>query len=171
MPLINRWLEYLNQKGIRYSHSVHHREQTAARTADAERVPAHELAKTVVYKGDSGFGLAVVAADDFVDLAKLRRVLGLYYIRLPGEEEFAALFPDCEPGAMPPFGPACDLPVIVDTAIIERGFVALTVASHRDTVRMSFDDFARLTKPRVASIAQNELCIRPGFETEKRIPC
>jgi Ala-tRNA(Pro) deacylase len=158
MPLINRWLEYLNQKGIRYSHSVHHREETAARTADAERVPAHELAKTVVYKGHSGFGLAVVAADDLVDLAKLRRLMGLYYIRLPDEEEFAGLFPDCEPGAMPPFGSACDLPVIVDTAITERGFVALTVASHRDTIRMSFDDFARLTKPTVASIAMTGFC-------------
>lgn len=159
MPLIDRWLEYLDQKGVRYSHSVHQREQTALAKADAERVPAHELAKTVVFKGDSGFGLAVLAADGFVDLAKLRRILGLYYIRLPDEEEFAGLFPDCEPGAMPPFGSVCDLPVIVDTAIIERGFVALTVATHQDTVRMSFDDFARLTKPTVASIAMTAVCV------------
>jgi Ala-tRNA(Pro) deacylase len=171
MPLNNRWLEYLDRKGIRYSHSVHHREPTAVRTAGAERVPAHELAKTLVYKGDSGFGLAVVAADDLVDLAKLRRTLGLYYIRVPDEEEFAGLFPDCEPGAMPPFGSACDLPVIVDTAIIERGFVALTVASHRDTVRMSFDDFARLTKPKVASIAMTEVCVPAPSEVDRRIAC
>ena len=159
MPLINRWLSFLNQKGIRYSHSVHHRAQTAIGTADAERVPAHELAKTVVYKGDSGFGLAVVAADNFVDLDKLRRSLGLYYILLPRPEEFAGLFPDCEPGATPPFGNACNLPVVVDTGIADRGFVALTIASHRDIIRVSFDDFARLTNPTVASIALTPVCV------------
>ena len=76
MPIISRSPEYLDQKGIRYSHSVHYREQTVARTADAERVPAQELAKTAVYKGYSGLGFVVVAADDFVDLAKIAALAG-----------------------------------------------------------------------------------------------
>jgi Ala-tRNA(Pro) deacylase len=73
-------------------------------------------------------------------------------ILLPDEEEFAGLFPDCESGALPPFGNACDLPVVVDSAIVERGFVAMTVASHRDIIRVSFDDFEQLPHPAVASI-------------------
>jgi Ala-tRNA(Pro) deacylase len=87
-----------------------------------------------------------------VDLVKVSRVLGLSYIGLASEAELAKLFPDCELGAMPPFGDACDLPVIMDAGIA-GDFIAFTIGTHRDTVRMSFADFQRLAQPTVASIA------------------
>jgi Ala-tRNA(Pro) deacylase len=155
MPLINRWLEFLNKAGVRYSHSVHPRAETALETANAERVPAHEFAKTVVYFADSGYGIAVVPADELVDLAKVGRLLGLLYIRLANEEELTHLFPDCELGAMPPFGCAFEIPVIVDVGIA-GDFIAFTIGTHRDVVRMSFADFQRLANPKAACIAIQE---------------
>jgi len=152
MSVINLWLEYLNERRVHYSHSIHPRAQTALETAEAERMPAHEFAKTVVYFSNTGFGIAVVPADQFVDLAKLGRLLELSSIRLANEAELAALFPDCELGAMPPFGDACNLPVIVDAGIA-GDFIAFTVGTHRDIVRISFADFQRLAKPTVSSIA------------------
>ena len=156
MTLINLWLEYLIKMGVNYSHSVHPRAQTALETASAERVPAHEFAKTVVFFGDTGFGIAVVPADQFVDLPKVARLIGTSYIRLANEIELAELFPDCELGAMPPFGDACEMPVIVDAGIAED-FIAFTIGTHRDVVRMSFADFQRLAKPKVASIVTQEV--------------
>jgi Ala-tRNA(Pro) deacylase len=155
MPVIDRWLEYLNRKQVRYSHSIHPPAQTARATADAERVRADEFAKTVVYLSSAGFGIAVVAADQFVDLAKISRVLGLSYIGLASEADLVKLFPDCELGAMPPFGDACELPVIMDAGIA-GDFIAFTIGTHRDAVRMSFADFQRLAKPTVASIAAGQ---------------
>jgi Ala-tRNA(Pro) deacylase len=155
MSAINRWLEFLRLMQVRYSHSVHDWTETAIQTADAERVPAGQFAKTVVYFGGTGFGIAVVPADQFVDLAELRRLLGLTHIRLANEVELARLFPDCEIGAMPPFGDVCELPVTVDAGIA-GDFIAFTIGSHRDVVRMSFADFQRLAKPKVASIAASE---------------
>jgi Ala-tRNA(Pro) deacylase len=96
-----------------------------------------------------------VAADQFVDLAKIRRVLGLSYIGLAREANLARLFPDCELGAMPPFGDACELPVIMDAGIA-GDFITFTIGTHRDVVRMSFGDFQRLAKPTVASIAASQ---------------
>ena len=151
MP-VNRWLEYLNKMQVRYSHSIHNRAQTALETADAERMPAHEFAKTVVYYSEGGFGIAVVPADELVDMVKLRRLLGLSHIRLAEEGELAELFPDCELGAMPPFGYSCELPVVVD-ARIATDFIVFTIGTHRDVVRMSFADFARLARPKVALIS------------------
>src|SRR4051794_29840379 len=107
MSVIDRWLEYFTAQQIPYSHSTHPRAATARRTANAERVPAHDLAKTVVYRGNYGFGVAVVSADELVDLRKVGRLLGLSNIRLANEVELSELFPDCEPGTMPPFGDAC----------------------------------------------------------------
>jgi Ala-tRNA(Pro) deacylase len=152
MPVIDRWLEYLDEVQVRYSHSTHPRAGTARETADAERVPAHEFAKTVVYFTKAGFGIAVVPADQFVDLIKLRSLLGSSYIRLANEAELADLFPDCDLGAMPPFGDSCELPVIVDVGIAGE-FIAFTIGTHRDAVRMSFADFQRLARPKAASIA------------------
>jgi len=150
MP-VNRWLEYLNKMQVRYSHSIHPRALTALETADAERMPPHEFAKTVVYHSGGGFGIAVVPADELVDMVKLRHYLSLPSIRLADEKELSELFPDCELGAMPPFGYSCELPVVVD-ARIATDFIAFTIGTHRDVVRMSFTVFARLARPKISLI-------------------
>ena len=155
MPLINRWLEYLDLERVHYSHSTHSQAATARETAAAEKMPPHEFAKTVVYLGDRGFGIAVVPADQFLDLTKLSSLLGLSYIRLANETELLELFPDCELGAMPPFGDSCELPVVVDTGLAGP-FIAFTIGTHRDVVRMSFANFRRLANPKVASIALSQ---------------
>jgi Ala-tRNA(Pro) deacylase len=152
MAGIDRWLRYLDRMQVRYSHSIHPVGQTARKTALAERVPAHEFAKTVVYFNDAGFGIAVVPADEFVDLMRVGRLIGSSFIRLANEAELKDLFPNCELGAMPPFGDACPLPVIVDIGIAGE-FIAFTIGTHRDVVRMSFADFQRLAQPKVAAIA------------------
>ncbi len=155
MAVIDRWLEYLTLMDVRFSHSTHPRAEKAIQTAYEERVPAHTLAKTVVYYGPTGFGIAVVPADQLVDLTKVGRLLGLSRIRLANEAELMSLFPNCELGAMPPFGDYCELPVIVD-AELTRDFIAFTVGTHRDIVRISFADFQRLAKPKIASIAMGQ---------------
>jgi Ala-tRNA(Pro) deacylase len=158
MQLIRRWLEYLDRMQVRYSHSVHPVAQTALATANAERVPAHEFAKTVVYFSDNGYGIAVVPADQFLDMPKLGKLLRLSFIRLAGEDELAELFPSCELGAMPPFGNFFDMPVIVDAGIAED-FIAFTIGTHKDVVRMSFADFQRLARPKVAAIVMQEVLV------------
>jgi Ala-tRNA(Pro) deacylase len=156
MSAVNLWLEYLTNNDVRFSHSTHARSRTAFETADAERMPAREFAKTVVYFCETGFGIAVVPADQFVDLVRLAHMLGVSSLRLANEAELGLLFPDCELGAMPPFGDACVLPVTVDPAIAGGPFITFTMGTHRDSVRMSFADFSRLARPRVATITLRE---------------
>ena len=64
MTILRRWLDYLDRSGVRYSHSVHVPAQTALETADAERIPARDFAKPVVYLCETGVGMAVVPADE-----------------------------------------------------------------------------------------------------------
>jgi Ala-tRNA(Pro) deacylase len=159
MTFLNRLTSYLDAKGIRYSHSIHAPAQTALSVAKAERMPAHELAKAVVYFGDNGYGMAVVPADHMVDLQEARRLLGLTFIRLADESELQELFPDCDLGAIPPFGTFHDLPVAVDAEIAHRRFIAFTAGTHRDVIRMSFDDFQHLVEPKVGSFAFSETLV------------
>jgi len=159
MSILNRWLEYLDRNGIRYSHSVHEPAQTALETAEAERIPPHDLAKTVVYAGVNGFGIAVVAADELVDLLEVGRLLGTSYMRLADEGELAELFPDCELGAMPPFGQPYEMPVLLDAGIAEKEFIAFAIGTHRDVVRISVVDYKKLVRPLIGSITVNRTMV------------
>ena len=152
MLILNRWLEYLDQNRIRYSHSVHRRSVTALETAAAERIPPHDLAKTVVYAADNGFGIAVVPADQLVDLPELGRLLGSTSMRLADEGEMAEIFPDCELGAMPPFGHAYSMPVLLDADLAGREFIAFAIGTHSDVVRMSMADYRKLVHPLIGSL-------------------
>ncbi len=158
---MQRWLDYLNANRVHYSWSMHRSAGTALKTADAERIPAHEFAKVVVYFCETGFGMAVVPADRLVDLREIGYLLGVSYIRLADESEMAELFPDCELGAMPPFGEAFNMPVLVDTSIAENKFIVFNIGTHRDAVRMSFEAYRRLVNPLIGSItADNATCRR-----------
>jgi len=154
MEMLQRCQRYLTQNGIRYAHSIHAPAYTACEVASAERVLPHELAKVVVYVGDNGPGLVVVPADYSVDLNEVRRLLGLSEIRLAAERELSELFPDCELGAMPPFGNLFDMPVLVDESVAAAKFMAFSAGTHRDVIRMSVADFHRLVNPLVASCAE-----------------
>lgn len=155
MLILDRWLEFLDRNRIQYSHSVHRRAQTALETAAAEHIPAHDLAKTVVYAADNGFGIAVVPADELVDLPEVARLLGSTCMRLADESELAEIFPDCELGAMPPFGQPYNMPVLLDAGLAEREFIAFAVGTHSDVIRMSMADYRKLVRPLVGGLTLN----------------
>ena len=133
MALLGKWFDYLDKNGVHYSHSVHREARTARQTADAECVPAHEFAKTVVFFSERrGFGTAVVPADESVRLMEAARVLNLAYIRLANEQELCELFPECEVGAMPPLNMRYEMPVIVDDALPRDGNHQISCRQHHD---------------------------------------
>lgn len=156
---MQRWLDYLKASGIHYSWSMHRSADTAVETAIAEKMPAHEFAKVVVYFCETGFGMAVVPADRLVDLCEVGYVLGVSYIRFAREGEMPDLFPDCELGAMPPFGDVFRMPVLVDAELAKNKFIVFNIGTHEDAVRMSFEDYRRLVNPLIGSITVREAAL------------
>jgi Ala-tRNA(Pro) deacylase len=149
--MLQRCQKYLKQHGIRFSHSIHTPAFTARQTASAERMPAHNLAKTVVYIGDNGAGMLVLPADCVAELSEVRRLLGFSGIRLATEAELAELFPGCELGAMPPFGNLFDMPVLMDESIAVAEFMGFNAGTHQDVIHMAVADFHKLVNPLVAT--------------------
>ena len=117
------------------------------------RISGKELAKTVVLLVGEEMILAVLPAPNRVRLDKLAAEVG-NPVRLATEQEFSSLFPDCELGAMPPFGSLYNLPVYVDESLAADEAIVFNAGTHRDAIRMRYDDFVRLTKPRVCSFGQ-----------------
>ncbi|MGD1096178.1 MAG: YbaK/EbsC family protein [Bryobacteraceae bacterium] len=153
MKMMKRCIAYLKKNGIRYSHSIHPPAYTAREVASAERMPAHNLIKTVIYFGDNGYGMLALPSDYVADFGEVRRLLGLTEIRLATEAEIAALFPDGEVGAMPPFGNWFNMPVLMDESIAGVEFMGFSAGTHRDVIHMSLADYHRLVNPLVAAFA------------------
>ena len=156
MNMLKRCSRYLKQNGVRYAHSIHPPAYTAREVATADRMPTHSMAKTVVYVGDNGNGMLVLPADYIVNFGEVRRLLGLKEVRLASEPELLALFPDCELGAMPPFGNLFEMPVLMDEKLAIAEFLAFTAGTHRDVIHMSVADFHKLVNPLIAGFAVKE---------------
>jgi Ala-tRNA(Pro) deacylase len=152
MPL-SKLKEFLDSHNIKYlviSHSVAY---TAAGIAALTHIPGKELAKTVIVKTDAGLVMAVVAASQHVDLVRLKAAVGAENVELASEDEFKAKFPDCELGAMPPFGNLYGLKVFADERLAQDQEIAFNAGSHRELVRIAWDDFARLVQPTLMPLA------------------
>jgi Ala-tRNA(Pro) deacylase len=155
MPILTRLREALDASGLSYTHHVHPLAYTAREVASAEHIPVREVAKVVVCLGDHGYVMAVVCADCMVDVMELRAALGLQRLRLATEAELAELFPECELGAMPPFGNLFGLPVYVDSAVAGEETIAFNAGTHRDVVLMRFKDYQNLVKPEIVRFARS----------------
>lgn len=155
MAMLQRLLKYLDDNQVEYTHHTHPTAYTAREVASVEHVPAHRIAKVVVYFTENGYGMAVLPGDSMLDLQNLRNALGVARLRLATESELADLFPDCELGAMPPFGNLFDLPVFVDGSLTTEETIAFNAGTHRDVVHMKYRDFERLVHPKVMNLARH----------------
>jgi Ala-tRNA(Pro) deacylase len=120
-------------------------------------ISLHDLAFTVVYHSDNRYGMLVLPADRIVefwtvlDFGRVRKLLGLRQIRMANVLELTTLFPDCDIGAVPPFGNFFDMPVLLEQDLAMKQFITFTIGTPRDVARMNTADFQVLVKPVVGS--------------------
>lgn len=156
MSCVKSLREHLDEHHIKYVIISHSRAFTAQEIAASMHIPGREMAKTVVVKTARGLALVVVRAQDHLDLARVSRALGAP-AKLAGEDELAIAFPDCELGAMPPIGTLYKLPTLVDEEIAKDREIVFNAGTHTDAVRVWYEEYAKLVKPKVLPLA-----FRPG---------
>ena len=146
--------EYLIQNDVPFAEQRHPTAFTAQEVAASDHIPGRILAKVVIVQADARPAMLVVPATERVDLEKAAAVLAANQVRLAQEEEFAPSFPDCEPGAMPPFGNLYGFTVYVDEALAENLNLVFQAGSHTETMGIRFDDFERLAHPALVDITE-----------------
>jgi Ala-tRNA(Pro) deacylase len=149
----SRVKDFLETNHIVYSTIVHPTSYTAQGTAAYAHVPGHELAKTVVVKADSQLVMAVLPASAQLDLAAFKKLTNAKAVALAAEPEFGTKFPDCDLGAMPPFGNLYGIPVYVEARLAEDKEIAFNAGTHNELAKMKYDDFERLVNPIVGQFA------------------
>lgn len=152
MSILRRLKDYLEREKVPYEVLTHGEAYTAPELAQALHVPGKELAKVVMVKADERFVMTVLPANWKVDLKRLKEVFRTSHARLATEEEFKGLFPDCELGAMPPFGNLYGLEVYVDRSLTADEEIVFQAGTHREAVKLRYNDFASLVRPAVVEL-------------------
>lgn len=142
---------FLDGKRIKYQIISHWPAYTAQEIAATAHIPGKMLAKTVIVKLNGTMAMAVLPAHRLVNLQYLRDVTACEDVQFAREEEFRNIFPECEVGAMPPFGPLYGMEVYVAEELTADRDIVFNACSHTELIRMSFEDFERVVQPRVVS--------------------
>jgi Ala-tRNA(Pro) deacylase len=153
MSALERLRSYLDRQEVAYQLREHPEAFTIQEIAALEHVAGRRMAKVVMVLAGEQLLMLVLPAPARVDFERLGAVVGGGDLRLAHEEEFAPAFPDCDAGAMPPFGNLYGVPVYVDQALAEDGWIVFQAGTHRHTMELAYADFQRLVEPEVVSLS------------------
>ena len=149
--------EFLDNNKVKYVTITHSSAYTAQEIAASAHIPGKELAKSVLVKVGGKMAMAVLPASDKVDFDLLKHTLKSDNIRLAYEHEFADKFPDCEVGAMPPFGNLYGLDVYVSKTLTENEEIAFNACSHSQLIKLSYKDYEKLVKPKILEFSYQSM--------------
>jgi Ala-tRNA(Pro) deacylase len=155
MP-VKKLKDFLDSQGVKYISITHSPAYTAQEIAACAHIHGKDLAKTVMVKADGKLAMAVVPASHKVRLDHLRSMVGARDLELASELEFKDRFPDCDIGAMPPFGNLYGMEVYVSETLSQDKDIAFNAGSHTELVQLPYKDFERLAHPKVARISLTE---------------
>jgi Ala-tRNA(Pro) deacylase len=153
MTILKKLKDYLEKNQVRYEVGYHERVYTSQEIAAAMHVPGKELTKVIMVKADGKMVMLVLPASYRVETKKLKKVFQCKRLGIAKEKDFEELFPDCEIGAMPPFGNLYNLEVWVDQILTEDEFIVFQAGSHVETLRIKYSDYARLVSPKVGDFS------------------
>lgn len=148
MPL-TKLKKYLDENKIKYIIISHSSAYTAQEIAARAHIRGRELAKTVLLKIDGKMVMAVLPASYKINFEQLAKELNSSNVRLAYEQEFMDRFPDCEIGAMPPFGNLYGMEVFVAKSLMQDEEISFNACSHTELIKLSLKDFVSLVKPKI----------------------
>ena len=149
----NKLTAYLEAENVKYQVIEHPPAYTAQEIAASAHIPGRQLAKSVMVGLDDRMAMVVVPATERVNFERLQEHTSAKKVSLASEQEFKDIFPDCELGAMPPFGNLYGMPVYAAESLAGEIEIAFCGGSHGTLIRMAFDDFKRLAQPQVLDIS------------------
>jgi len=150
MP-VKKLKEFLDTNQVKYVSIQHSKAYTAQEVAASAHVPGKAMAKVVIVELDGEMAMTVLPANRKVVLQDLREITGSDRVRFVAEERFKDRFPDCEIGAMPPFGNLYGMEVYAAESLAKNEEIAFNAGSHEEIIKLAFHDFERLVQPRVVA--------------------
>ena len=142
---------FLDENRVKYVCITHSKAYTAPEVAASAHIPGRAMAKVVIVELDGEMAMAVLPSNRKVVLQDLREITGSDQVRFASEEKFQSRFPDCEIGAMPPFGNLYGMKVFAAESLAQNTEIAFNAGSHEEIIKLAYADFERLVSPSVMS--------------------
>lgn len=153
MP-VRKLKDLLDDKKVRYVTITHSKAYTSMEIAQRAHIPGKELAKPVMVKVDGKMAMAVLPATYKIDLDLLKNAVNAKNVELAQESEFENIFPDCEVGAMPPFGRLYGMQTFVAKVLSEDKEIFFNAGNHTELIRLSYGDYQKLEEPKVVAFSR-----------------
>lgn len=150
---LDRLKQYLTDHGITFEVGRHREVYTTQEVAAEIGEKGRFMAKVFIASTDGKPIMLVLEAPDHVEYERVRLFLGATHVERMHEDQFRSVFPDCEVGAMPPFGNLYSVPVYLDRAMSEQSHLTFQAGSHADYMRIAMADYIRIVKPRISRFA------------------
>ncbi len=151
---VQKLKDFLDKNNVKYVTINHSVAYTAQQVAESAHVSAKILAKVVMIKLDDKLCMVIVPAHVHVKLETLKSETNAKTVELATESEFKSKFPDCELGAMPPFGNLYDMDVYASEALSKQKQIAFNAGSHSELIQLDYDDFENFVKPKMISASR-----------------
>lgn len=145
--IAGRLRAFLEENGVEYEQLHHTTDYTAMETAAHTHTPGKQFAKAVIVKVRGSHVMAVLPSHHVVDPERMGSALGGADVALASEEEIEGVCPDCQEGAIPPFGNLYGLDVYVSPALAANERITCVAGHHAEAIRLAYRDFERLVKP------------------------
>ncbi len=153
MP-VKKLKEFLDSHKIEYVTINHSLAYTAQRIAASAHIPGKEIAKTVILKADGKMLMAVLPASCKINMDMMKSAVNAKEVQISSEKEFSTIFPDCEVGAMPPFGNLYGMEVYVAERLTQDDEIAFNAGTHRELIKLTYKDFEKLVKPKIIKLCR-----------------
>ena len=154
MTVARKLRDFLDEQHAPYAVLQHEEKFTSPEIAQSLHVPGREMAKVVIVQADGRLVMAVLPSDRYIDLTRFADATHAEMVGLATEEDFRRAFPDCEVGAMPPFGNLYGLDVFVAEELTADLQIAFNAGTHTELIQLAYEDFERLVQPKIVALAR-----------------
>jgi Ala-tRNA(Pro) deacylase len=125
-----------------------------AKLADEAGIPRSELANVTLLRANHGYRymLAVSSLDHPLDLRFATRALDGCALEPASVAEKSQFCPDCEAGALMPFGSHYNVRTLLDQTLADEASITFEEIDGTEAIRMKIADFCELEHPFVVPL-------------------
>lgn len=136
---------YLSEHHVDIELVPHPKTYSSHDAAQAADIPDDHVAKAVIVKDAQGYAMVVIPGNDWLKLKALQDEVGRDF-DLADESEVDKLFSDCQPGAIPPLGPAYGLETFLDDRLTTLANIYFEAGDHENLVHINGEAMHTLLK-------------------------
>jgi Ala-tRNA(Pro) deacylase len=153
VTVFQRIIKLLSDNKISYKLIEHEPIFTSEQAAKVRGTDLKSGAKALVFIADKEPIMIVVPGDKRVDLRKFKDTFKIKNLAMASSEEVEDFIEGVKVGAVHPFGNLHGLPVYVDQSLGRNKEIVFNAGLHEKSIKMSYQDYYRLVKPRLGNFA------------------